>query len=290
MEGAAVYVLSTFDLSLVTIYSTKHGTASANPITTDSEGFFSFYADPGRYIISIQDPNYSPSRFTAVTYFWDAVSGATGGIKVAQLADGGLENRHVAAPLASSKIASETVGSLQMLLPSSGNIVSNAVTAAKINKFPCGVHVGSWTIGTNSYSLSEWSSVDLAGQTRKWNFGGSDSQTLTMADYGFAIKGKGTWFVFSFVQAYHGSSPLLSGGWYMLGTRITDGFTIRSTANMKAEYDLFYNATTNSCIIDINDTAEHYIVLQNRADVPTISGLPTLTNVTFGAVMMRRAA
>lgn len=58
--GALVTVLNFPSLTPATIYLDNNSTPLANPIVTDSNGFFAFYAVNGRYSIAISGPNIKP--------------------------------------------------------------------------------------------------------------------------------------------------------------------------------------------------------------------------------------
>lgn len=52
LDNASVEVRNESDDALSTIYETRTGTAESNPLTTDANGFFRFYAGPGAYKIT----------------------------------------------------------------------------------------------------------------------------------------------------------------------------------------------------------------------------------------------
>jgi hypothetical protein len=59
VASASVSVYDAETVSLATIYSNASGTVLANPITTDSNGRYSFYVAPGRYYCIISKTGYT---------------------------------------------------------------------------------------------------------------------------------------------------------------------------------------------------------------------------------------
>lgn len=59
LAAASVQVWNEKDGSLATLYSDRDGTALGNPFTSDSAGLATFYADPGRYKITVTSGAFS---------------------------------------------------------------------------------------------------------------------------------------------------------------------------------------------------------------------------------------
>lgn len=53
VDGASVALMSYPDGAMAALYSDDGSTASANPITTNSRGYYEFYVAPGRYTLEI---------------------------------------------------------------------------------------------------------------------------------------------------------------------------------------------------------------------------------------------
>lgn len=64
---ATISVFNQGTAVLATIYSDKEGTAESNPLTTDANGRFSFYADPGEYDIQVSGVGITTYRLEDVS-------------------------------------------------------------------------------------------------------------------------------------------------------------------------------------------------------------------------------
>jgi hypothetical protein len=64
--GASVTVLNYPSLTTATIYSSTTGTPVANPLTTSSTGYFSFYAVNGHYTLSVSGGSLLTTQFTDI--------------------------------------------------------------------------------------------------------------------------------------------------------------------------------------------------------------------------------
>lgn len=64
---ATITVYDAGTLNLSTIYSDTAGTAESNPFTTDANGRFSFYADPGEYDIKVSGAGITTYTLEAET-------------------------------------------------------------------------------------------------------------------------------------------------------------------------------------------------------------------------------
>lgn len=66
VAGASVAVYQHGTQTLATIYSDNGVTQAANPLTTDSNGAFSFYAADGRYDLQISGTNLTTTNVNDV--------------------------------------------------------------------------------------------------------------------------------------------------------------------------------------------------------------------------------
>jgi len=67
ISGALVYVYDDATTTLSTIYSDNGVTAQTNPITTDANGAFSFYAADGTYDLTVTASNYTQKNLDNIT-------------------------------------------------------------------------------------------------------------------------------------------------------------------------------------------------------------------------------
>jgi hypothetical protein len=84
LEGVEVTVYQSDGTTEATVYGSKGGSATTNPVTRTSSGLVQFWVDPGEYILEWHDPEI-PSRFVDRTTVFESISGDDEGIDVDQL-------------------------------------------------------------------------------------------------------------------------------------------------------------------------------------------------------------
>lgn len=77
VRGASVYVYLYGTTTLASLFSDNGVTPTTNPVATDSDGYFSFYAADGRYTVSVVKTGYAGRTLTDVL-LEDPVDGSAG--------------------------------------------------------------------------------------------------------------------------------------------------------------------------------------------------------------------
>lgn len=123
LEGIEVTVYESDGSTEATIYGSKSGGTTTNPIVTPSTGLVQFWASPGEYVLEFHDPEL-PARISDRIYHFQAVSGDTAGIDGAQVEDSGIDTLQLASnSVTNPKVADNAIGTAEL--------IDDAVTQAK---------------------------------------------------------------------------------------------------------------------------------------------------------------
>jgi hypothetical protein len=159
LDGAEIEVFQADGTTPATIYGSKAGGSTTNPITTGATGLVQFWAEPGEYVLEWHDPEI-PARFSDRTTVFEAVSGDSGGIDGGQLEDDAITL---------ARMADDSVDNPQLLdnAVAQANVQDSTVGSPEMASVPAVILVksGNQSITTGTVTQLTWETetIDVSG-------------------------------------------------------------------------------------------------------------------------------
>lgn len=188
ISGASITVYTSGTSTLASLFSTSSGTALTNPVTSNSSGYFEFYAADGRYDLSISSTGYGSQSVTDILLEDPADANS------AVINGGTINGTSIGATIPStgafttlSATGNTTLGNASTdTVTVSGNVgVGVTPSAWSIKALQIGSATGGFVSGQANQALLG-SNAYFNGT---WNYGGSFG-----ASYYEQASGKHTWY------------------------------------------------------------------------------------------------